>query len=66
MRKVSFRKVEDYWESRPFQGWSYRIIKRWLKGYTLYFNGQHLANDTRINNLRKTAQEHLNSAYPKN
>ena len=49
----------ETWESRPLQGWRYKIIKRWLKGYTLYFNDDFLANDTKLNNLKETSKEHL-------
>ena len=65
MRTVSFTKLPDNeWESRPFQGWQYKIIKRWQKGYTLYFNGEYLDSDTRLQHLRDSAKEHLASHYP--
>jgi hypothetical protein len=37
----------------------YKIIKRWLKGYTLYFNGEFVANDSKLEPLRQSAREHL-------
>ena len=64
MRAVTFSKTEDGWEARPFQGWQYRIIKRWLKGYVLYFNGQTIASEARLNDLKTAAKEHLAGCYP--
>jgi hypothetical protein len=74
MRNPTFKKLpgEQTWESRPFQGCHYLIISRWLKGYTLYANGEYLASDTRVNALKQTAREHCHAGilaavnpYPK-
>jgi hypothetical protein len=63
MRNPTFKKLpgEQTWESRPFQGCQYRIISRWLKGYTLYFNGAYLASDTRVSALKQIAREHCHA-----
>lgn len=63
-RPVKFSKVENIWIARPFQSWEYWIISGWRKGYTLYFNGGFLANDTRLKHLITAARNHLASFYP--
>jgi hypothetical protein len=62
MRKTVFSKTErGEWECRPFQGIHYRIIKRWLKGYVLYLNGEYLTSEATLNAIKRCAGEHLQS-----
>jgi len=62
VRTLHFHKEHsDEWVSRPFQGWEYRILSRWLKGYTLYFNGEYVASEARLNEVKAAARDHLAS-----
>lgn len=61
---ATFKKNKETgdWEARPFSEFQYRIIKRWLKGYVLYFNDKYLANETRLNDCKRAAREHFGIA----
>ena len=64
MRQVTFKKLNsETWEARPFRGWRYRIIRRWLKGYTIYFQDEFLGNGARLNEMKQIAREHLEANY---
>jgi hypothetical protein len=62
--RVIFKKNKETgdWEARPFSEFRYRIIKRWLKGYVLYFNDKYLASETRLNDCKRAAREHFGIA----
>lgn len=58
MRALIFKKIDsDTWEARPFQGVHYKILKRWLKGYVAYLNGNSIGTGTRLNEMKQIAAD---------